>query len=210
MDRSINTASSAVPGGGVLVSTGRCALGAVKLSVHTAYSGPLGVAASSQDTGEVRVRKRSGEIMTPKDSVESLASDPSEVADKLASGFVDSWNRHDMASFADLFHSDASFVNVVGVLMEDREEIERVHSAAHAGPFLTSTLQFQVEAVRTIVPGIIVAHLHCTLLGDARDPSGERQSLLTFVIELRGESWRIIAAQNTNISSPPEQRGMRS
>jgi uncharacterized protein (TIGR02246 family) len=124
-----------------------------------------------------------------------------DVADRLASEFVDSWNQHDMARFAELFHSDASFVNVIGLLMKGRDEIESIHAAAHAGPFLTSTLRMQVEDARAVVPGVMVAHVRSSLRGDSRDPSSERKTLFTFVLELREDRWRILAAQNTNIPS---------
>jgi uncharacterized protein (TIGR02246 family) len=124
-----------------------------------------------------------------------------EVAQKLASDFVDSWNHHDMARFAELFHSDASFVNVIGLVMNGKDEIESIHAAAHAGPFLTSTLQMRVEDARTVVPRVMVAHMRSSLLGDSRDPSNERKTLFTFVLELREDRWRIVAAHNTNIPS---------
>jgi len=139
--------------------------------------------------------------MTPSSNLDSLKLDPLDVAEEIASGFVECWNHHDMANFAELFHSDASFVNVVGILMKGGEEIEQHHAAGHAGPFRTSVLQMQVEDAREIVPGVIVAHLRSSLHGDARDPGGERQTLMTFIIELRGDQWRIVAAQNTNIPS---------
>jgi uncharacterized protein (TIGR02246 family) len=139
--------------------------------------------------------------MSPRSNLNSWNLNPLEVAEKLASSFVESWNHHDMASFAELFQSEASFVNVIGLLMKGRKEIEHHHAAAHAGPFRTSTLQLQVEDAREIVPGILVAHLRSSLHGDARDPSGERRTLFTFVLELREDRWRIVAAQNTNIPS---------
>jgi len=139
--------------------------------------------------------------MSPGSNLNSLNLNPLEITEKLASSFVESWNHHDMANFTDLFHSDASFVNVIGLLMTGREEIEHHHAAAHAGLFRASTLQLRVEGAREIVPGILIAHLRSSLHGDARDPSGERQTLFTFVLELREDRWRIIAAQNTNIPS---------
>lgn len=141
--------------------------------------------------------------MTPSSNVDSLKSEALDVAVELASGFVESWNHHDMASFAELFHGDASFVNVTGTLMKGREEIEHHHAAGHAGPFRTSILKMQVEDARVIVPGVVVAHLRSSLHGDARDPGGKRQTLMTFIIERRGHQWRIVAAQNTNIPSTP-------
>ena len=145
--------------------------------------------------------KRIGEVVSPESNLSALMLEPMEVAEKLASDFVDSWNLHDMVRFAQLFHTDASFVNVIGQLMKGRDEIEKIHAAAHAGPFLTSTLQMRVEDARRVVPGVMVAHVTSSLHGDSRDPSSERKTLFTFVLEVRDDQWRIVAAQNTNIPS---------
>ena len=135
----------------------------------------------------------------PDSELHSLMSEPMGVAENLSLAFVDSWNHHDMARFAGLFHSDASFVNVIGLLMKGKDAIENIHAAAHAGPFLTSTLRMQVEDARTVVPGVMVAHIRSSLHGDSRDPSNERKTLFTLVLELREDRWRIVAAHNTNI-----------
>ena len=137
----------------------------------------------------------------PDSDLHSLMSEPMGVAENLSLAFVDSWNHHDMACFSELFHSDASFVNVIGLLMKGKDEIEKIHAAAHAGPFLTSTLQMQVEDARTVVPGVMVTHISSSLRGDSRDPSSERKTIFTFVLELREDGWRIVAAHNTNIPS---------
>lgn len=130
-------------------------------------------------------------------------TEASEIVSQLASGFVDSWNSHDMASFAELFHGDGDFVNVVGLHMRGRDEIQRHHASAHAGPFRASTLRLDVEDAREIAPGVLVGHVRGTLRGDSRDPSGVRTSMLTFVIERRSGVWKIVTAHNTNI--PPER-----
>ena len=96
--------------------------------------------------------------MSPRSNLNSWNLNPLEVAEKLASSFVESWNHHDMASFAELFQSEASFVNVIGLLMKGRKEIEHHHAAAHAGPFRTSTLQLQVEDARETWLRIYEAH----------------------------------------------------
>ena len=129
----------------------------------------------------------------------SEQSDAGEVAGRIASGFVDSWNRHDMTSLVALFHDNAAFVNVVGVHMRGRDEIEHHHTVAHAGPFQSSTLNLDVEDASEIVPGVVVAHARSALHGDTRDPGSKRESLLTLVIERRAGLWKITAAHNTNI-----------
>lgn len=48
------------------------------------------------------------------------------------------WNTHDMKRFAACFAQDADFVNVRGVWMRGRDEIEERHSASHAERFKNS------------------------------------------------------------------------
>ena len=57
----------------------------------------------------------------------------SEVAGEIASGFAGAWNEHDMSALGQVFHHDATFVNVIGTCMRGREDIERGHGVAHAG-----------------------------------------------------------------------------
>jgi uncharacterized protein (TIGR02246 family) len=67
-----------------------------------------------------------------------MASDSAgEVAAELTSSLAAAWNQHDMRAFAGLFHDDAAFVNVAGVYLQGRGEIERTHAAAHAGRSVT-------------------------------------------------------------------------
>ena len=43
-----------------------------------------------------------------------MSPDQETIRDVVAA-FEDSWNRHDMETFAELFTEDADFVNVVGL-----------------------------------------------------------------------------------------------
>ena len=126
-----------------------------------------------------------------------------DVADEFAAGWTAAWNQHDMQAFADLFHDDATFVNVIGVYMRGREEIRQAHAAVHAGPFRDSTLTAWLDDARTLGPDVIIAHLRSDLRGDDRMPGQVRSTLATLVIERRGAIWKILAAHNTNVLAAP-------
>lgn len=129
--------------------------------------------------------------------------DSNEITAELAARFASAWNRHDMEELGRLFRDDASFVNVAGVRMRGRDEIQQTHANIHAGPYRDSHLLVEVEEARELAPGVIVAHLRSQLSGDERAPGEVRDSLLTLVIDRRGDEWGIAAAQNTFVRSPP-------
>jgi uncharacterized protein (TIGR02246 family) len=128
--------------------------------------------------------------------------DDTEVAAGLAAAFARAWNAHDMNALGAAFHGDATFVNVVGTYMRGRQEIERLHGAAHAGPYRKSALSMTVQDARQVVPGLIVTHVSSEVRGDERAPGQARKALATFVIEHRAGDWKIIAAHNTIVVAP--------
>lgn len=134
-----------------------------------------------------------------------MASDKAgaAVARKLTASLAAAWNRHDMAAFAGLFHDDAAFVNVAGRYLHGREEIERVHALAHAGPFRDSALSAKLLDACSLGAGMVIAHVSTGLQGDSRAPGQVRSTLMTLVIERRDTQWKIIAAHNTNIVASP-------
>ncbi len=130
-------------------------------------------------------------------------SSAGDVAADLASGLAAAWNQHDMRAFASLFHEDAAFVNVAGAYLYSRREIQRIHAAAHAGPFRNSTLTAWPEDARLLGSDVIIAHVRSEVHGDDRIPGRVRQTLMTLVIERRGPRWKVIAAHNTNVLAGP-------
>jgi len=133
--------------------------------------------------------------------------DPGGVASALVAGLAAAWNQHDMQAFGSLFHDDAAFVNVAGVYLRGREEIERAHAAVHAGPFRNSALIAWADDARPVGSDVIVAHVRSELQGDDRAPGQVRRALMTLVIERRDPHWKIIAAHNTNVLAWLPQAG---
>ena len=53
----------------------------------------------------------------------------SESARGVSDGFVDAWNRHDVAAFAALYAENADFVNVLGVWLRGSASLEAYDAA---------------------------------------------------------------------------------
>ena len=128
----------------------------------------------------------------------AVANTPEDVAQ----GFVDAWNRHDMAAFASLFSPNAHFVNVVGVWWKDRGEIEAAHSATHDTIFKDSHLHGEVSSVQAIAPEVLALHVTWTLTGALAPDgtqAGTREGILLLILTIEQGFWRIRVAQNTDI-----------
>jgi uncharacterized protein (TIGR02246 family) len=127
--------------------------------------------------------------------------DPYDAAGEIAASFAATWNRHDMDEFGRLFHEDASFVNVIGMHMRGRPEIQQAHTSVHAGPYRDSSLVLEVAEARELAPNVVVAVVRSALSGDERAPGEIRQSVITMVLERREtDNWKIMAAQNTMLA----------
>lgn len=126
---------------------------------------------------------------------------------QIPAAFAECWNRHEMEAFAELFELDAHFVNVFGTHWRGREEIEAAHRATHSTVFSRSHLTIgAVDRIELSHDGA-VQYAQWTLDGlfapdgNAMSP---RQGILLFVSRRQGDgTWRIAAAQNTDITTPP-------
>ena len=133
----------------------------------------------------------------------------------VVAGFATAWNHHDMESFGNLFAPDADFVNVTGILMKGRDEIQSHHAWAHGaipestqvpqtlpknyGIFKNTTMKFDNIDVRFLRKDVALAHVNWQLSGDART-STPRRGIFLFVLNRGEEGWQIAAAQNTEIN----------
>ncbi|HEY6272243.1 MAG TPA: SgcJ/EcaC family oxidoreductase [Terriglobales bacterium] len=144
----------------------------------------------------------------------ALANDTQDVQ-KVVEGFATAWNNHDMDSFGRLFAPDADFVNVTGILMKGRYEIQSHHAWSHGaipesthvpqtqpknyGIFKNSTMKFDTIEVRFLRKDVALAHVNWQLFGDARS-STPRSGVFLFVLNRGKQGWQIATAQNTEIN----------
>lgn len=130
-----------------------------------------------------------------------MSTATSEVT-RVVGAFADTWNRHDMAAFAQLFAPDAEFVNVVGLWWKGRAEIKQAHEFTHATMFKNSHLTILETSVRFPSPQFAIARAKWRLEGHV-GPEGQalppRTGLLVNVLASNRGSWAIIDSQNTDI-----------
>lgn len=116
--------------------------------------------------------------------------------------FAECWNRHDMTAFAELFASDAEFVNVVGLWWKGRDEIRKAHEVTHATIFKNSHLSISDVSIRFPAETIAIARCRWVLEGHV-SPEGRRlptrNGILVHVLSRNSGTWSIIDSQNTDI-----------
>ena len=113
----------------------------------------------------------------------------------LAHAFVRAWNDHDAGALADLFLPDGRMVTAFGQVLRGRTGIRNAHARAFRGPYAGAKITTRgVETLRER-PQLALVTLEWQIGGTDAAP-GERGSLL-LALERRGESWLIMAAQNT-------------
>ena len=104
-------------------------------------------------------------------------AEPSADAKSQIANLIDvlseSWNRHDMATYAAQFTEDADFVNVIGMHWRGRPEIEARHADVHGTIFRNSTLRTFDNSLRLLGPGIVLAHIKWEMTGH-ESPQGSR------------------------------------
>ena len=129
-------------------------------------------------------------------------STPRAEVERVVAAFAEAWNRHDMEEFAELFAPDAEFVNVVGMWWKGRAEIKAAHEFTHSTMFKSSRLTILETTVRFPAPQLAIARSRW-LLDNHLGPDGAalpaRNGVLVNVLALRGSTWSIIDAQNTDI-----------
>ena len=133
----------------------------------------------------------------------------------VVAGFAAAWNNHDMDAFGRLFSPDADFVNVTGILMKGRQDIQSHHAWSHGaipestqvpgtqpanyGIFKNSTMKFDTVDVRFLRKDVALARVNWQLFADART-STPRHGVFLFVLTRGKQGWQIAAAQNTEIN----------
>jgi uncharacterized protein (TIGR02246 family) len=116
--------------------------------------------------------------------------------------FMEAWNTHDAGVYAGLFTEDADFVNVMGLWMKGRSEIEQGHRQVFSTFLSDSYLRIIETTVRFLKPDVAVLHSTWEITGQ-RSPDGEHSlrdtGVLTAVTIRHNTDWQITTLQNTGL-----------
>ena len=125
-----------------------------------------------------------------------------EAVRAIVQGLEDTWNAHDMAAQAELFHEDAVFISWFGSRTVGRPAIREMLARAHENVFENSRQTKRIEDLSFPAPDVAVAHLYGTNDGDSRQPDRTILSRNTIVVTKRDGVWRILAFHNTRQRDP--------
>ena len=124
-----------------------------------------------------------------------------------AEQFAETWNRHDMSTFASLFTEDSDCVTLGGDWLRGQDEIEQHLVKDHATVFRESQLMNTGVHVKFMRPDVAVSHVTCELTGllgrDGQKLPWAARSIMTWMLTKDDGTWRIAAFQNTTIEPPP-------
>ncbi|PIL18095.1 hypothetical protein P775_21985 [Puniceibacterium antarcticum] len=112
------------------------------------------------------------------------------------------WASRNGAFVGALFAEDADFVNVVGLWWHRREDIARAHGYALKSFFAETQLRPGVIRVRPLGADHAVVHCRFHLSGQMAPDggiAGDRQTVMSFVLERRNNVWLGLSAQNTDV-----------
>src|SRR5437588_12581141 len=87
-----------------------------------------------------------------------LTDEPNEIATAIVNRLVHAWNAADGAAFGAEFTADGDFVNIFGVQMRGRSEIEKRHQYLFDALFAGSTCELAVVDARVLAPNVVLAH----------------------------------------------------
>jgi len=124
---------------------------------------------------------------------------------------ADAWNRHDARAWVAPFAADAEFINVLGMLLEGKAEIEKRHDEIFRGIFARSRVVVKTREVRLLGADAALAETDYELRDYDRlppgitptDADGTLRTRLKYVWARTSEGWRVVAAQNTAVLALP-------
>jgi uncharacterized protein (TIGR02246 family) len=129
---------------------------------------------------------------------------PIDRPEDAPAAFQLAWNAHDMAAFAALFHTDATFVNRFAHYVRGVDEIVALHQPIHETIYRDSTLEHELIDVTSIGDDAAVVHFWSRLRAGPAHPNGahEIDTLILAVVTRREGIWRIQALENVGLTSP--------
>ena len=115
-------------------------------------------------------------------------------------GYEEAWNRHDAKAIADLYHTDAAWVNWFGEYEKGRDTIQIHFQKIHSTYYKTSHVTtIAIEDLMFIKPDVVISHVRMDLTGDERYPGQTMRFRRTVLLIKRDGVWRILAGQNAKL-----------
>ena len=129
---------------------------------------------------------------------------------QIVDGQAAAWTRGDADAWAASFSVDASFVNILGMILRGRAEIAQRHDIMFRTVFRGSTSRVLLEGVTSLNADVATVRMEHVVSGQRQqppgilptDPDGTLRTRMLYVVARQSEQdpWLIVAAQNTAIA----------
>ena len=155
-----------------------------------------------------------GAAETPHTPLSSTAPAPDAAIAALIANQAAAWNRHDAAEWVAPFDADAEFVNILGMRLAGREQIQQRHAELFQGIFGHSSVVITTGKLTPLGADAALVDTIYELRGYDRLPPGIRptdadgtlRTRMRYALVRRSDGWHVAAAQNTAIFPQPEAK----
>ncbi len=129
-----------------------------------------------------------------------MMEDQEQALRQVVSELERAWNRGDSLAWTALFAEDADLIHILGGHLRGEASIERAHRAIFDTIYKGSILRYTVEKIQPIGPEVAIVFLFAELhIATPGVPPG-LQARPTLVAQRVGDTWKIVAFQNTLVT----------
>lgn len=118
----------------------------------------------------------------------------------IVGALEETWNKHDMQAFANLFHEDGVWVLWTGRVWTGRKAIEEGHAAVHSTIFRNSVQRKRIEELTIVGEEAAVVRLYSTNVGVEPSPTKVIRSRNMYIMTKRNGIWKVGWGQNTRLA----------
>jgi len=134
-----------------------------------------------------------------------------EAIETVVATFGRAMNAKDVVAFANVFHTDADFTNVVGVSAHGRKAVEEFHrprfesDGTTGSSFKNAVLTIVSTHIRFIRPDVASVDVAWTMTGAGLNgkTSALRRGLLSWIVTKEEDRWGIAVMHNTELPAEP-------
>lgn len=140
-------------------------------------------------------------MSTPPDHLDVGAPPDDGIAVRgLYQELMDGWNEGSGEAFAAVFTEDGDLVAFDGAHFKGRREIAPFHQELFDKWMKGTRLVGRVESIKFLTPDVAVVHAAgSTVMRGKKEPSPERDSILTLVAVRQNGEWRLAAFHNNRV-----------
>jgi len=126
-----------------------------------------------------------------------VRDDVSQVVDLLTASMVDSWHARDSDGFAEHFHPDTVFVDVLGRVFRGRAKVAEVHRRNFATIHAGSRLELGRRSSELLADGVALVHVGSAIWVPEGPLAGDSRATQTWILTKTTGGWLIKAFHNT-------------